>query len=553
MPGAHKLYIMTRIIFVLFLLLTTFSNCYADKQCIELIAFAMEKYHDRKYDEAIELLLRAEEEAQSDEDRYCLFLSKNNIGNIYAATLDYGEALNYYMEAYTLAIKYLEPKQEMTVLNNIAILYAKDNEVDKAWNFFHKGYIIAKDNKDDRRQAIYAANLGELSNTKKNWKESINYYNEALSFKNIPSHITNSAILGLASTYFHTKDFDKSEKLISRIAPSANQKEFDETEISALRFLAILNKEKMNYPKALKYATLALQHNNNLETKGHIYNLLSSIYSQEKKYELALSSKDSANNALIQANKIKISKVFEGNKIKIDIQNYQNTLKEQETQLQHHKYLLITIIIAVIIVLLLIAWIWRAHMIKTKQRKALYQHNQELIQLKLKETEQEKKLLEQSIKEKETRNLLENERLKNEVEKRNRELLAKALYISNRNHIILDLIQSLENSTNKNTSSGEEELIARLKDLVKTEEEWNFFVKHFEEVNQGFLIRLRKQHPILNSNDIRFISYVYMNLTTKEIASILCITPEAGRKRKERICKKIDLKEQSLYDYILSI
>jgi DNA-binding NarL/FixJ family response regulator len=42
-----------------------------------------------------------------------------------------------------------------------------------------------------------------------------------------------------------------------------------------------------------------------------------------------------------------------------------------------------------------------------------------------------------------------------------------------------------------------------------------------------------------------------MNLNTKEIASLLNITPEGCRKRKERITKKMQLAENtSLFEYL---
>ena len=93
-----------------------------------------------------------------------------------------------------------------------------------------------------------------------------------------------------------------------------------------------------------------------------------------------------------------------------------------------------------------------------------------------------------------------------------------------------------------------------MKGLIKSDNEWEDFIKHFEEVNQGFLSDVKEKHPELNANDLRFISYVYMNLTTKEIAAILSITAGACRKRKERISKKMNLTDSSkLYDYLSTI
>ena len=98
------------------------------------------------------------------------------------------------------------------------------------------------------------------------------------------------------------------------------------------------------------------------------------------------------------------------------------------------------------------------------------------------------------------------------------------------------------------------EILRQLNDNVQTDEHWNSFLSHFEEVNQDFLTELKNKHPNLNSNDIRFICYVFMNLTSKEICSIFNITQEACRKRKERISKKLGLDNgESLYEYLSQI
>ena len=75
--------------------------------------------------------------------------------------LDYGEALDNYLEAYTIAIKDLEPFHEMIVLNNIAILYSKDKKYDKAEEYFSKALELAKNNKDLIKQGLYSINLAK--------------------------------------------------------------------------------------------------------------------------------------------------------------------------------------------------------------------------------------------------------------------------------------------------------------------------------------------------------------------------------------------------------
>ena len=93
--------------------------------------------------------------------------------------------------------------------------------------------------------------------------------------------------------------------------------------------------------------------------------------------------------------------------------------------------------------------------------------------------------------------------------------------------------------------------IQNLKGLLKSENEWESFIKHFEDVNHGFINKLKTEYSLLNTNDIRFLSYIYMNLSIKEISHIFNITPEACRKRKERVSKKLGLHHGSqLHDHL---
>jgi len=162
--------------------------------------------------------------------------------------------------------------------------------------------------------------------------------------------------------------------------------------------------------------------------------------------------------------------------------------------------------------------------------------------------------LEQELNEQGALALLEQERLKNEIEAKNRQLASKALSISSRNELIEDIIDALSRESEISGNENLKKRIFELKNHLKKESEWDEFFTHFEEVNHGFLNSLKENNPELTSNDVRYLSYVYMNLSTKEISSLLNITAEACRKRKERIIKKMNLKEDiDLYSYLSGI
>lgn len=61
-----------------------------------------------------------------------------------------------------------------------------------------------------------------------------------------------------------------------------------------------------------------------------------------------------------------------------------------------------------------------------------------------------------------------------------------------------------------------------------------------ESSNQRFQQQLKARYPGLTSYDIRLCTYLKANLSTKEIATLLNITPDSVKKAKHRLRKKVN-------------
>ncbi len=46
---------------------------------------------------------------------------------------------------------------------------------------------------------------------------------------------------------------------------------------------------------------------------------------------------------------------------------------------------------------------------------------------------------------------------------------------------------------------------------------WEQFELHFNQLHDDFLVRLRKEYPSLAHNDIKLISYLKLNLSSKRL------------------------------------
>jgi tetratricopeptide (TPR) repeat protein len=123
-----------------------------------------------------------------------------------------------------------------------------------------------------------------------------------------------------------------------------------------------------------------------------------------------------------------------------------------------------------------------------------------------------------------------------------------------------ELIEDLENqlkSLQVKDEDGEIQRLARLEELLRmkilTEEDWEVFKRHFEQVHQGFLTHLRSKLPDLTTGDERLFILLKLNLHSKEISDILGVSPDSVKKARYRLRKKLNLSEEdSLEDYITS-
>lgn len=60
-----------------------------------------------------------------------------------------------------------------------------------------------------------------------------------------------------------------------------------------------------------------------------------------------------------------------------------------------------------------------------------------------------------------------------------------------------------------------------------------------EQSNKRFQLQLKSRFPNLTPYDLRLCTYLKSNLSTKEIATLLNITPDSVKKAKHRLRKKI--------------
>lgn len=107
---------------------------------------------------------------------------------------------------------------------------------------------------------------------------------------------------------------------------------------------------------------------------------------------------------------------------------------------------------------------------------------------------------------------------------------------------------------NDEQRSRRNELLVQLQQsTLLTDEQWNDFKLIFEKVHTGYLNRLRDKLPGLSPAETRFMALSKLNLSNKEMAGMLGISPDAIRMYRHRLRKKLNLPEDGSLDELVAI
>lgn len=520
---------------------------------VDQIDLGVKYLSEKRHAESIEELVAAKESAIRNGWYSQAYNATVNIGANYYLMLDYGEAFQYYLQAYEIALNHLGAWQEMVVYNNIGVLYIEEKDQVKAEESFFKAYEIAKELDDKEQIGSYGANLALVLNKMGKLDLAERYIEEALPLLEETPNVLLMAKIAKAENLLLRNQFLKAEKLALGILPQIDNLSVVKASATIndkITLLLILSKiyEKQNqFKKAQQYALLARSNQENIEARIDIYGSLANLYGKTNEFHKAMAYKDSVIIATDSLYSIKNSALYKSEKVKFQIRNYQNDLLESQEALKREKYFFYKLIVGVILIMGFLIWVYKNISLKYKQRK-------KIVELELAKEKSDHLLMVKQHREKDALALFERERLKNELESKNRELMAKAMYLASKNELIEEIIQSLSKNIQIETNIPLKNQINGLKKYLKRDKQWDNFFMHFEELNQGFLDRLRTLHPRLTPNDIRFLSFLYMNFSYEEIASLLNITPQSCRKRKERISKKMNVPDNiPLHVYLSTI
>ena len=154
--------------------------------------------------------------------------------------------------------------------------------------------------------------------------------------------------------------------------------------------------------------------------------------------------------------------------------------------------------------------------------------------------------------------LLKEENLNLEIKKKNAALASSTLNNIKKNELLADLVIDIKKIDKELVNSSlhfpVKKVIKKINNHLLDKEDWLTFQLHFTNTHAKFFQNLQEKHPELSSNEIKLSAYLKLNLSTKEIASLMNVAITSVEQSRYRLRKKINLdKDVNLVNYIQKI
>ena len=412
------------------------------------------------------------------------------IGNKFYEFKDYKKAIELAKIASTIGLKYTPDGHwfQKVNANLIGMSYLKSTQYDSAAAWLQQTLNIASNAKDTVWMGIAIGNLGTVYYSQGNCKKAIELYTQALQWCRQKGIWDN-----VASFCNNLADcyliIGNTKAVLPLIFESTNANQKDQNNNSYLANQVKLYTIAEAYYRKVGNDKLTIQYADSIKKYQQLYNNHFDIVQKIKSEgEFAYRSKDLQNKLLLNENKLQKQTILFG------------------------------CIAAILTASFIIVYIKR-------------------INLRKKIADQKKVLLEQ-------------------------QLLASKKEILDFTHHIVEKNQIIEHYTaeilalRKQTKSFEQEQTSVLQELksqtILTQADWVKFKLLFEKVYPNFFSHFKTQYPELTQAEIRFLAFTKLEISPKEMASLLGVSDEAIRTLRYRIKKKLNINDAKEIEQVVA-
>lgn len=461
------------------------------------------------------------------------------------------DVANYEVSEQTLDSIDLQYKNlKIDSINKIALTYWQEGDYKKSLALINIAYKKAEKEKDEMELAKVLNTLGLVHWRLGNNEDAMNSYNEA---GNMAQRLNLQRLLGLTHTnrgliLKEQKNYEEAFLHNNKaIQIFKNQKEFRDLAIALNNQGQIFKNQKVN-DSAKSYYLEALRNYAKVDYKdgeAATYYNLADIYLREGEEVMALTSIEKSLELSLEIDrKLRISEAYQ------KLSEVYETFNQPDSALKYYKMYALE----------------NSSILIANQSKTLAEYQakmgSEVKNLQIQNLQKEQLLAKnrnwfiatsiliiflilgfftyryfQKIRFKKRNLELQLNSSKKILSIKEQELKTYILDLSKKNAII----ESLQKEWNENISSNsnDAEVAHLLEQKILTEEDWEVFKNRFNSIYPSFFGKVQHYKTPLTEGEIRYLVLLHLDLSSKEMAKILGISPQSVRVSKMRLKKKL--------------
>jgi tetratricopeptide (TPR) repeat protein len=442
----------------------------------------------------------------------------------------YSEAI----KQYNLVLETLEnPSDTLVVVvkNHLGEINLFLKNFPKAHQYLTQSKSLAKKTDYQRGLAVAMGITGSCYEKEGNYLEALREQENSLAiFSSLGDQNWEARVNeNIGSIYEDLEQFDKAyyyfEKSFNYLKDSANT-----DKISILNNIGDVYRKTGKYEQAIVYSSKALELAEKLNEPDEMESAhkdLSEIYYETGEFQKAydhLNRYDEIQNeihsseSLMQLNTLQTTYDNREREAEIALLTKQNQINKANQKL----------LLGGTFTLVLISGIFYYNLQrKRRDRNRVQQYEQELLQVQL------------------DKKAIEEKKLNDEIHLKTASLSKYSLNIAQKNKLIADVSATLKKVVSRPRMEVKEKLKTLIQDLetnLGQAEEWDEFMGYFKEIHPQFFKHLNSAtNSKLTSTEYRLAMLLRLKMSSKEIASILRITPDSVRVARYRFRKKLPL------------
>ncbi len=472
----------------------------------------------------------------------CKAITRQNILGLFHNSLhEFDKALDYFQRSLRL-VRPGNLSAKGGRFLNIGVAYGAAGDYKHALAYLNNALSIYTSLQSPADIAFIYHNIGNAYLEQSHFDKALDYYNKALELLLVHQNtrLQSSTYMNIADVYLQQQAFEKAQQFVQQTLSLADKAGFNSISIEGRVLLSrILSKKGQFLEAEAILQEVQKEWLPNMEQRKQAADAGVALYRQHGDYQKAL-----AYSALSAAIKDTLQKL--ANKKHMDLLEVSFQTRQHQAQItmlqQQNKWKTVLMYFGAGAVLLCIAIIVILYYNKRLKEK-VFQHRQKMLQ-----DENSRMLAERALMEEKAL------RVRQELDHKNRELSASIIHTDQTNRILSELREKLADNARLSDRSHLEDIRKLIRYNLDLTDDWQKFKLHFEEVHPAFFDKLMKLSSQLSRNELKHCAYIRMNISTKEVASLLNVHPDSVKMSRYRIKKKLSLEpKDDLSAYILSL